>query len=96
MTESGGDGGTTAGAPMEGSAMSFESFFKIVEAAPPPKDVLEETVSIIMHIAALENPPGRIIVSAEGTAQVKDRLKIVSEELEECLGASLGADIPKE
>ena len=29
MTESGGDGGTTAGAPMEGSAMSFESFFKM-------------------------------------------------------------------
>ena len=29
MTESGADGGTTAGAPMEGSAMSFEPFFKM-------------------------------------------------------------------
>ena len=49
-----------------------------------------------MHIAALENPPGRIIVGAEGIEQVKDRLKTVSEELEEFLSASLGADIPKE
>ncbi|CUS09315.1 unnamed protein product [Tuber aestivum] len=75
---------------------TFESLSRIVEAAPPSKEVLEETVSIVMHIAALENPPGRIVVGAEGIEQVKDRLKTVSEELEEFLSASLGADIPKE
>ncbi|PWW80472.1 NAD(P)-binding protein [Tuber magnatum] len=75
---------------------TFEALSRIVKAAPPPRGVLEETVSIITHIAALENPPGRIVVGAEGIEQVKDRLKTVSEELEEFLGASLGVDTPKE
>ena len=42
-----------------------------------------------MHIAALENPLGRIVVSTEGIEQVKDRLKTDSEELEEFLSAKI-------
>jgi hypothetical protein len=68
----------------------------ILSLPPPPEHIMSETVSIILHIAALENPPGRIVVGNEGIEQVKDRVKTVSEELEEFLEASLGADIPKE
>lgn len=58
--------------------------------------MLAETVLIILHISGLENPPGRIVVGNDGVEMVKDRVKTVSEELEEFLDASLGADIPKE
>lgn len=66
----------------------------ILSSTSQPDHILSETVSIIMSIAALENPPGRIVVGNEGIEQVKDRVKTVSEELEEFLDASLGADIP--
>ena len=75
---------------------TFSTFSSIVSATPPPSTVLADTVGVIMQIAALENPPGRIVVGSESVEQVKDRLKTVSEELEEFLEASLGADIPKE
>jgi NAD(P)-dependent dehydrogenase (short-subunit alcohol dehydrogenase family) len=56
-------------------------------------DLLEDTVRIIVEIAGTENPPGRITVGEEAVEVVKDRLKTLSEELEECLDASLAADI---
>ncbi|KAH8149797.1 uncharacterized protein LAJ45_05949 [Morchella importuna] len=74
----------------------FRNMTNILSLSPPPEHIMSETVSIILHIAALENPPGRIVVGNEGIEQVKDRVKTVSEELEEFLEASLGADIPKE
>lgn len=55
--------------------------------------VLTETVSILLAIAGLENPPGRIVVGSENVEQIKERLKTVSEELEEYLETSLAADI---
>ncbi|KAF8532933.1 hypothetical protein BDD12DRAFT_867794 [Trichophaea hybrida] len=54
---------------------------------------LEDTVRIIAEIAGVENPPGRVTVGEEGVEMVKERLKTLSEELEEYLEASLGADI---
>lgn len=71
----------------------FSTLENLLSSTPQPDHILSETVSIIMSIAALENPPGRIVVGNEGVEQVKDRVKIVSEELEEFLDASLGADI---
>lgn len=72
----------------------FSTLENLLSSTPQPDHILSETVSIIMSIAALENPPGRIVVGNEGVEQVKDRVKTVSEELEEFLDASLGADIP--
>ncbi|KAL0632525.1 hypothetical protein Q9L58_008582 [Maublancomyces gigas] len=72
----------------------FNTIKNILSSTSQPDNILSETVSIIMSIAALENPPGRIVVGNEGIEQVKDRVKTVSEELEEFLDASLGADIP--
>lgn len=72
----------------------FNTMKNILSSTSQPDHILSEAVSIIMSIAALENPPGRIVVGNESIEQVKDRVKTVSEELEEFLDASLGADIP--
>jgi len=54
---------------------------------------LEDTVRIIAEIGGSENPPGRVTVGEDGVEVVKERLKTLSEELEEYLEASLSADI---
>lgn len=72
----------------------FSTVKNLLSSTVQPDYIFSETVSIIMSIAALENPPGRIVVGSEGIEQVKDRVKTISEELEEFLDASLGADIP--
>jgi len=56
-------------------------------------DGLADTVRIVVEIAGVENPPGRVTVGEEQVEVVKERLKTLSEELEEYLEASLGADI---
>lgn len=53
---------------------------------------LAETVHVIMSIAGLDDPPGRVVVGNENAEQVKERLKAVSEELEDYLEASTGVD----
>lgn len=52
-----------------------------------------ETVHAITAIAGHENPPSRHIVGQEGVASVKEKLKTVSEELEDFIQASCAADI---
>jgi len=56
-------------------------------------DGMADTVRIVVEIAGSENPPGRITVGEEQVEVVKERLKTLSEELEEYLEASLSADI---
>ena len=56
-------------------------------------EVLADTVRIVAEIAGAENPPGRITVGEEGAEMVRERLKTLSEEMEEFLEASLGVDI---
>ncbi|KAI5854886.1 hypothetical protein BZA05DRAFT_435083 [Tricharina praecox] len=56
-------------------------------------DGLADTVRIVVEIVGSENPPGRVTVGEEQVEIVKERLKTLSEELEEYLEASLGADI---
>jgi hypothetical protein len=41
----------------------------------------------------MENPPLRIIVEQDSVDQVKDKLKTLSEELEEFAGASYSVDV---
>lgn len=52
-----------------------------------------ETVHAITAIGGHENPPARHIVGAEGVASVKEKLKTVSEELEDFIETSCAADI---
>lgn len=54
--------------------------------------LVAETVHAIAAIGGHENPPARHIVGVEGVASVKEKLKTVSEELEEFVDASVSAD----
>jgi len=59
---------------------------------PSLAPILAETVHIITSIAGLDDPPGRIVVGSENAEQVKERLKAVSEELEDFLEVSVSVD----
>ncbi|KPM41258.1 hypothetical protein AK830_g5272 [Neonectria ditissima] len=52
-----------------------------------------ETVHALMAIGGHENPPARHIVGHEGADAVKEKLKTVTEELEDFVEASLSVDI---
>lgn len=54
--------------------------------------LIAETVFAICSIGGHENPPARHIVGHEGIASVKEKLKTVSEELEEFVGVSGSVD----
>lgn len=52
-----------------------------------------ETVHALTAIGGHENPPARHIVGFEGAVAVKEKLKTVTEELEDFVDASLAVDI---
>lgn len=52
-----------------------------------------ETVHALTAIGGHENPPARHIVGFEGSVAVKEKLKTVTEELEDFVEASLAVDI---
>ncbi|RYC77901.1 hypothetical protein BFJ63_vAg19223 [Fusarium oxysporum f. sp. narcissi] len=52
-----------------------------------------ETVHALSAIGGHENPPARHIVGHEGAIAVKEKLKTVTEELEDFVEASLSVDI---
>lgn len=54
--------------------------------------LVAETVYAILAIGGHENPPSRHIVGQEGVASVKEKLKTVSEELEDFIQASFAID----
>ncbi|EXJ83701.1 hypothetical protein A1O1_07325 [Capronia coronata CBS 617.96] len=71
---------------------------EVVSLYPPLSDahtekLLAETVHALTAIGGHENPPARHIVGVEGVASVKEKLKTVSEELEEFADTSASADI---
>jgi len=53
----------------------------------------EQTARLILKIVSVENPPLRINVRQDSVDQVKDKLKTLSEELEEFAGASFSVDV---
>jgi NAD(P)-dependent dehydrogenase (short-subunit alcohol dehydrogenase family) len=55
--------------------------------------LVTETVHALTAIGGHENPPARHIVGFEGSIAVKEKLKTVTEELEEFLEASIAVDI---
>ena len=54
--------------------------------------LVSETVYAIIAIGGHENPPSRHIVGQEGVASVKEKLKTVSEELEDFIQCSFAVD----
>ena len=66
----------------------------IPDLAPAMLDALvAETVHALIAIGGHENPPARHIVGFEGIAAVKEKLKTVSEELEDFVDCSGAVDI---
>lgn len=57
------------------------------------KELIAETVFAIAAIGGHDNPPARHIVGFEGVDSVKEKLKTVSEELEDFLEVSGAVDI---
>lgn len=71
---------------------------RVVSIHPPLSSahleiLVQETVYAITSIAGHENPPSRHIVGQEGVASVKEKLKTVSEELEDFIQASFAVDV---
>ena len=58
--------------------------------------LLAETLHALTAIGGHENPPGRHIVGFEGVGSVKEKLKTVSEELEDFVEVSAAVDIESE
>lgn len=58
--------------------------------------LIKETVFALAAIGGHENPPARHIVGFEGVASVKEKLKTVSEELEDFVEVSGAVDIVAE
>lgn len=57
--------------------------------------LIAETVHALTAIGGHDNPPARHIVGFEGVASVKEKLKTVSEELEDFLEVSGAVDLSK-
>lgn len=55
--------------------------------------MLAETVHAVVAIGGHDNPPARHIVGHEAVASVKEKLKTVSEELEDFVEVSAAVDI---
>ena len=80
------------------SLSSTEEISCIVPGMPPSMldPLLAETVHALTAIGGHENPPARHIVGFEAVACVKEKLKTVSEELEDFVEASSAVDIGSE
>jgi short chain dehydrogenase len=84
---------------MEGQCeASLLSRDEVVSLYPPlsqahTEKLLAETIHALTAIGGHENPPARHIVGVEGVASVKEKLKTVSEELEDFIEASHAVDV---
>ncbi|ODV90279.1 hypothetical protein CANCADRAFT_15733, partial [Tortispora caseinolytica NRRL Y-17796] len=58
-----------------------------------PPDSLTLGVRIIMSIAGTENPPLRIVAGKDAISQVRDKMRTVSEELEEFMTTCIACEI---
>lgn len=71
-----------------------EVFHRYPRLPPSAVDrLLSETVHALAAIGGHENPPARHIVGGEAATAVQEKLKTVSEELEDFVDASLAVDI---
>ncbi|KAL4898607.1 putative short-chain dehydrogenase [Aspergillus ambiguus] len=88
-----GDNGHNAGSAEEGpfSGPDVQSTYPPLSSAHMEVLVME-TVYAITAIGGHENPPSRHIVGQEGVASVKEKLKTVSEELEDFIQSSFAVD----
>ncbi|CRK47021.1 hypothetical protein BN1723_001296, partial [Verticillium longisporum] len=77
---------------VEPSATEVQSRYPRLSAAATDRLVME-TVHALTAIGGHENPPARHIVGFEGAIAVKEKLRTVTEELEEFVDTSISVDI---
>ncbi|KAI9742057.1 MAG: hypothetical protein M1834_000447 [Cirrosporium novae-zelandiae] len=77
------------------SSDKVESFYPAVPDVVR-ESLVAETVHALTAIGGHDNPPARHIVGFEGIASVKEKLKTVSEELEDFIECSAAVDIGKD
>lgn len=82
----------------EGQGPKLVTASELVRIYPrlPPQfqeKLIAETLHALIAIGGSDNPPARHIVSHEGVASVKEKLRTVSEEMEEFVDASLAVDV---
>lgn len=88
------DGSASASAPPPSSGQHEEIQYRYPRLSPAALDrLVMETVHALTAIGGHENPPARHIVGFEGSIAVKEKLKTVTEELEDFVEASLAVDI---
>ena len=77
------------------SNFSSDKIERVHPKLPPDMEgsLIAETVKAITAIGGHDNPPARHIVGYEGVASVKEKLKTVSEELEDFVEMSCADDI---
>lgn len=76
------------------SSPSIASLYPMLDPAVRAS-LIAETVHALTAIGGHDNPPARHIVGFEGVASVKEKLKTVSEELEDFTEVSGAVDIEK-
>ena len=88
------DDGAGAGAGASAGVVADEIQYRYPRLPPAALDrLVMETVHALTAIGGHENPPARHIVGFEGSIAVKEKLKTVTEELEDFVEASLAVDI---
>lgn len=60
-----------------------------------PSEAFRHTVHTVISVGGLDNPPGRIIVGKDAINQIKDKLAMLSDDLEEFQTVSYSADLEK-
>lgn len=81
----------------DSASLNNENITSLYPPLAPPmlEKLVAETVHALEAIGGHENPPARLIVGFEGIASVKEKLKTVSEELEDFVEVSEQADVPR-
>lgn len=80
--------------PSGPSARIIQRYSRLPEASLDA--LVNETVTALIAIGGHENPPARHIVGFEGAEAVKEKLRTVTEELEDFVEASIAVDITEE
>jgi len=90
------DGGSGVLSP--GAQLMADRVTAIYAPLPQPfrEALIAETVYAVLAVGGHENPPARHIVSHEGVASVKEKLKTVTEELEDFVEVSVSVDLVHE
>ncbi|KAG8625934.1 hypothetical protein KVT40_006335 [Elsinoe batatas] len=97
-TEGTDEGSSTGAGPSTGDLLHQNRISEVVPQLGKglKERLVAETVYAVAAIGGHDNPPSRHIVGHEGVASVKEKLKTVSEELEDFVEVSAAVDIGRE